>query len=201
MKSTPPPFLLASASPRRRELLEAAGYRFQVRASGVEEPDPGCFTTPESYAVQAAWLKANDPAFKEDRWILGADTIAWHGSAILGKPADRDDARRILQRLQGTRHQVVTGVCLRLPKSGLSLTCAVSTDVRMKPLSERELEEYLDTGLWAGKAGAYGIQDHDDPFVEAVEGSYSNVMGLPMERLELLFEQAARIEPPSPPTR
>lgn len=185
-------FILASASPRRRELLQAAGYRFTVRPTDVNEPDPASFDSPTSYAVFTAWLKANSLEEAHEP-VLGADTVAWHGRSILGKPADRDDARRILQQLQGTCHQVVTGVCLRIPRAELCLTCCVSTDVRMRSLSADDVEAYLDTGLWQGKAGAYGIQDHDDPFVEAVTGSYSNVMGLPVERLKDLFEQAARL--------
>lgn len=113
---------------------------------------------------------------------------------ILGKPTGRADAERILRSLAGTTHRVLTGVCLRLPSVGVALVACETTHVAMKSLSVEELHAYLDTGLWEGKAGAYGIQDHDDPFVAAVEGSYTNVMGLPMEKLADLFRHARRIE-------
>lgn len=188
-----PPFVLASASPRRRQLLEEAGYQFRVVPSEVEEPDPSAFASATAYAVHTAWLKANALVGKGSEWVLAADTVASCEQEILGKPVDVEDARRILKRLQGTHHQVITGVCLYLPLADLYLTCAVTTEVEMKPLSDGELDAYLASGLWEGKAGAYGIQDHDDPFVRAIIGSYSNVMGLPMERLAGLFEQAQSV--------
>ncbi|MFO0947351.1 MAG: Maf family protein [Planctomycetota bacterium] len=192
-----PSFLLASGSPRRRQLLAEAGYRFRVEVSDVVEPPSDDFPSAEAYVSHTAWLKAHAPAFTSSEWILAADTMAVVGDGcrehILGKPADRADAERILRSLAGTTHRVLTGVCLRLPTARLALVTCETSYVAMKLLSPKELGNYLDTGLWEGKAGAYGIQDHDDPFVSAVEGSYSNVMGLPMERLEELFRQAARV--------
>ena len=226
-------FILASASPRRRQLCEEAGYRFEVRVSSVIEPPTTDFSSPEAYAVHTAWLKANDVASggisdfasgdpidvasgdllnvassdlidvasgdllnvasSDSEWVIGADTIVAHGSTIIGKPADRRDAERILRTLSGTRHRVITGLCVVLPREGLSLVDHVVTTVEMKQLSDRELAEYLDTNLWEGKAGAYGIQDEQDPFVMACEGSFSNVVGLPMERLGEVLDLARRM--------
>lgn len=175
-------------------MLEAAGYRFTVLPTGVPEPPTHGFSSASAYAVHAAWLKASHVAGDRSTWVLAADTVVAVGDVILGKPTDRADARRILFRLRGTRHSVITGVCLHLPRRELSLTTAATTTVTMKPLTDHEVEAYLDSGLWEGKAGAYGIQDHDDPFVAAVEGSYSNVVGLPLERLAELFDAAISIE-------
>jgi septum formation protein len=174
-------------------LLKAAGYCFTVAPTYVPEPETAGFGSAAAYAVHVAWLKAHDAADPAS-WVLAADTVVALDDAILGKPADRADARRILCRLRGTCHAVVTGVCLRLPRRQVSLTTVATTTVTMKPLADDEVEGYLDSGLWEGKAGAYGIQDHDDPFVAAVDGSYTNVVGLPMERLADLFEAAMRIE-------
>lgn len=190
-----PRFILASASPRRHDLLAAAGYAFAVVPSSVAEPPPTGFSSAPAYVAHVAWLKAADVTTQAHSWVLAADTVAVVKGLILGKPSDRADAARILRLLMGTRHQVLTGVCLILPRPALALSMVVSTDVAMRRLSEPELEAYLDGGLWEGKAGAYGIQDHDDPFVEAVNGSYSNVMGLPMEKLEALFTAANRVDP------
>lgn len=187
-------FILASNSPRRRELLEAAGYSFTVKASSVAEPAPDGFALPEAYVSHVAWLKATAVGRTAvDQWVLAADTMAVIGPHVLGKPIDRADADRILSLLHGTRHHVWTGVALYHPQLDVSLVAAVRTTVVMKPLSRQELDAYLDTGLWEGKAGAFGIQDRDDPFVSAVEGSYTNVVGLPMERLAELFQLAERI--------
>jgi septum formation protein len=116
-------------------------------------------------------------------WVVGADTIVSLGRTIIGKPSDRDDAERILRMLSGTRHRAITGLCVVLPQQRLSLVDHVVTTLEMKRLSDKDLADYLDTNLWEGKAGAYGIQDGRDPFVIAFEGSFSNVVGLPMERL------------------
>ena len=187
------PFVLASRSPRREKLLREAGYDFIVRPSDVVEPVPDAFGSAAAYVAHAAWLKATD-VVDAQRWVLGADTVAVANGQVLGKAADRIEAGKILRLLQGTRHEVLTGLCLVLPRSRVALSAVVATEVVMRPLSEAELADYLDSGQWKGKAGAYGIQD-DDPFVETVKGSYSNVMGLPMEQLGDLLAMAARLEP------
>lgn len=186
-------FLLASGSPRRRDLCDAAGYRFRVEPSQVEEPRPKVGDDPETYAVTTAWSKARDVAARNPQeFVLGADTIVVAQNEIVGKPADRDDAERILRMLMGTRHRVMTGLCLMMPSAAWALVDCVTSWVQMKRLSESQLREHLDSGRWVGKAGAYGIQDKDDPFITLSEGSGSNVVGLPMERLAELL-QAARL--------
>lgn len=196
-----PPFILASASPRRRQLLAEAGYRIRIVVGTAEEPEPEGFSSAAAYATHTAWLKAASVAAKEPGgpWIMAADTVAAVNGLILGKAAERADARRILSLLAGTKHEVLTGVCLYLPKRRFCLMASESTQVAMKALTPAELEAYLDSGLWEGKAGAYGIQDEGDPFVEAVEGSYTNVVGLPMERVAELLCAAQAIEAFSPP--
>jgi septum formation protein len=192
-----PPFILASSSPRRKSLLLDAAYQFETISTGVEEPDPVDFPSVDSFVMHAAHLKALAAAKRpnaDDRWVLGADTVAELEGAVLGKPRDRAHAIEILAALQGTKHRTWTGVCLILPKSSVALLGAESTVVYMRSLSEEKVESYLDSGAWEGKAGAYGIQDYNDRFVERIEGSFTNVVGLPMERVKRLFAQAAAIE-------
>lgn len=192
--ATPPPpdhFILASTSPRRSELLKANGYQFTVVRPSLQEPEEQHpHVDPASYAESLAFFKASSIADQHsDETILGADTITVLGDEIFGKPEDRDDARRILQRLSGTVHSVITGVALLRPQSDRRLMNHAVSKVRVRPLSETMIETYLNTGQWEGKAGAYGIQDEGDPFVEKVEGSFSNVVGLPLELLCKMFEE------------
>lgn len=191
------PFVLASASPRRSELLREAGYLFRTIVSGVDEPDGNLFSNPASYTLHTAWLKAQGVIGKvtSPEWILAADTAVATTSEVLGKPVDRDDARRILHLLRGTTHHVLTGVQLYLPSRCLFLSDVVTTVVHMRFVADTEVEEYLDSGEWRDKAGAYGIQLEREPFVERIEGSFTNVVGLPMERLSELFDAALLLDP------
>jgi septum formation protein len=212
-------FILASASPRRRQLLRDAGYSFLVRPSRVEEPDPAGFASPEACAVHTAWLKAADVAAslaaEADEGasgegpggrpgprtvVLAADTVVAAGGRILGKARDRAHADEILRSLMGTRHCVVTGLAVAIPRRGWTLCAHDASWVTMRRLSDADLERYLDSGEWRGKAGAYGIQDESDPFVSHCEGSFSNVVGLPMECVAELLPTAFRLaaEPPEP---
>ncbi len=187
-------FVLASGSPRRKSLCEEAGYHFIVDASQTEEPRPVGFDHPESYAIMTAWTKATDVAIRHpNETVLGADTIVVSSeNQIIGKPTDRADAERILRTLMGTRHRVITGLCLVLPGGQGSIVDSVASWVDMKELTAAQLLEHLDSRRWEGKAGAYGIQDKDDPFVTLAEGSGSNVVGLPMEKLAELLAVARR---------
>jgi septum formation protein len=187
-------FVLGSASPRRRQLCEEAGYRFLVDASQVEEPRPAGFDRPEAYAVLTAWTKAQDVAARHpEEIVIGADTIVVSADGeIMGKPTDQADAERIMRSLMGTRHQVITAVCLALPHGAGNLFDTVTSWVVMKSLPEDQLAEHLRSGRWEGKAGAYGIQDKEDPLVTLDKGSGSNVVGLPMERLVELLALARR---------
>ncbi len=186
----PDPLVLASSSPRRSQLLQESGYRFQVVPPPLLEPlwvHP--HAAPTLHAESLAYFKARSVAnHHPDKTILGADTIAVLQGAVIGKPSDRKNAADILRCLSGTLHSVVTGVVLLHPRSGRRLLQHAISAVQVRVLSDAAIEEYLDTGAWEGKAGAYGIQDQEDPFVEKVTGSFTNVVGLPMELLAQMFE-------------
>ena len=176
-------FYLASASPRRAELLRTHGYTFEVRIPRFDEPRADDLRLPPPQLAEAlSYFKARSVAEQLSQGVvLAADTVVALGDRIFGKPVDRDDARRILEALVGTTHQVITGVTLLDAASGRRSLAHDATLVTMRPMSAPELDDYLATGAWQGKAGAYGIQDHGDAFVTAVTGSFSNVVGLPME--------------------
>lgn len=185
------PFVLASGSDRRRALLQEAGYRFEVVEPTVAEPTALSPTVdPSIHAECLAYFKAACVAgLRRDRTILGADTIAVVDGEVIGKPADRAHAGRILRRLANTTHSVVTGVVLVHPAQGRRLLRHAVSKLRVRDLSDAEIETYLDTGAWEGKAGAYGVQDHGDQYVEHIDGSFSNVVGLPMEMLAEMFDE------------
>lgn len=183
--------ILASASPRRALLMREYGYVFDVLEPPLDEPDHLTDqTSPAQRAEALSYFKARSvAAFVTSGTILASDTIVALSDRIFGKPSDRDDAKRILSSLSGTTHQVLTAVTLLDVSTGERLIRHDSTAVTMKPLSEVELDVYLDTGAWAGKAGAYGIQDRGDAFVTSTEGSFTNVVGLPMELVAEMFAQ------------
>jgi septum formation protein len=179
--------ILASASPRRRQLLAEAGYDFEVEPSGVEEPEPVGGEDPAAYAAGLAWRKAADVARRRpSRLILAADTVCAVGGRILNKPADRDDAERMIRLQEGRDTEVLTAVCLFRAEAAEWVGAVETSVVRFRILTAAERVAHLDSGRWQGKAGAYGVQD-DDPFVAVVSGSRSNVVGLPMERLAALL--------------
>jgi septum formation protein len=177
--------ILASSSPRRRELLRNAGYRFEV-ISPADSAECGICsreTAPELVA-RLAFQKARDVAQRQETecLVLGADTVAHCMGHILGKPVDRDHARQMLTMLRGRRHDVYTGIYLWSIPDGKQVVDVCRTELEMEALSERVLETYLDSGKWEGKAGAFGYQDGND-WVRVIDGSESNVVGLPLERL------------------
>jgi septum formation protein len=183
-----PTLILASASPRRRQLLEEAGYLFEVDPPEVDEPEPPPGTPPAEYTAHLAWRKA---VIVAKRWrtglILAADTVCAVGGQILNKPIDRKDAERMIRLQEGRDTEVITGLCLYRTDRDEWIGAIEVSLVRFKPLSDCERTLYLDSGRWEGKSGAYGVQDCD-PFVSVVHGSFSNVVGLPMERLAALLE-------------
>ncbi len=190
MKSLPK-LILASRSPRRRELLAAAGYAFEVvPPSDDAEDDFQDNETPQQLVVRLASQKAGDVARRISAGlVLGCDTVAECEGAVLGKPADRADARAMLKFLSGREHRVLSGVCLwPVPGDAPTVDLAVTT-LRMDVLEPAWLDEYLLGDAWRGKAGAFGYQDGLN-WVHVVEGSESNVVGLPME---LLSEMIARL--------
>ncbi|MFO7898009.1 MAG: Maf family protein [Planctomycetota bacterium] len=194
----PPRLILASGSPRRRELLAAMGYAFEVLVPRVDEsvaPGADAAEAAERLAVakaEEAARRAPPPAV-----IVAADTLCALRGRVIGKPADRDDARRILRRLSGTRHHVITGLCVLDARSGRRVAESVATAVVMKPMTDAQVREYVESGEADGKAGAYAIQETGDRYVARIEGSFDNVVGLPTERLaEILAEFG--LPPPAP---
>ncbi|MHB1556340.1 MAG: Maf family protein [Isosphaeraceae bacterium] len=184
----PRPYLiLASASPRRRQLLEEAGYTFEVEVSAVEEPPPAPGVDPATYAAHLAWLKAADVAGRRSGGlILAADTVCSVNGEILNKPEDRADAERMIRLQEGRDTEVISGLCLRRADRPEWVGAVEVSIVRFRPLDDRERATYLNSGRWEGKSGGYGVQDRD-PFVSVASGSFSNVVGLPMERLAALL--------------
>lgn len=177
--------ILASSSPRRAQLMREHGYNFTVIESPIHEPDEmGADVPPIQQAEALSYFKARSvkPLVREGI-IIAADTIAAKGSEVFGKPVDRDDARRILTALAGTEHRVITGLTLLDAGGTRREIMHEVTIVRMRLMGDNDLERYLNSGAWNGKAGAYGIQDHGDAFIEHIEGSFTNVVGLPMELL------------------
>lgn len=182
--------VLASASPRRRALLEAAGVRFEVRPADVDETwTPG--EPPVRYARRVATEKAAAVQAGTDAAVLAADTVVALGGTVFGKPADAEEARRILGALSGREHRVHTAVALL--SGGRVRARVVTTRVRFRELSRDDVEGYIATGEPFDKAGAYGIQGHGGALVDRVAGSYTNVIGLPLrETLELLTSAGVR---------
>jgi septum formation protein len=170
--------VLASRSPRRAELLAAAGIPFVVRSADIDEtPRPG--ERPLEYALRLAREKAAAIHAAPAETVLAADTIVVVDDEILGKPTDARDAARMLRALSGRRHEVITAICLR--SGDEARTDACTTAVWFAPMSEQEIEWYVESGEPMDKAGAYGIQGLASRFVQRIEGSYSNVVGLPVE--------------------
>lgn len=182
--------VLASTSPRRASLLREHGYEFNVLAPALDEPaELSAGVSPANRAEALSYYKARSVVeMIDDGFVLGADTVVSLGEELFGKPQNREHARGILRALAGTTHHVITGVTLLDALTGDRTIGHDITAVTMKPLSPLELDDYLATGAWEGKAGAYGIQDRADEFITHFEGSFTNVVGLPMELVEWLLE-------------
>ncbi len=182
--------ILASGSPYRKQLLENAGYQVTAALSGVAEPDLATFPDLGAGLIYLAHLKAR--AVQRQGYsglILAADTISLAGRDILGKPDDIDDARRMLRQLSNSTHAVQTGFCLLRTSDGLTWSGIEATTIVMRPWTDAELEGYLQSDEWQGKCGAYGLQLPQDPFVTSLQGSVSNVIGIPLERLAAIFQE------------
>jgi nucleoside triphosphate pyrophosphatase len=184
-----PPFriILASNSPRRKELLQNAGIDFVSDPADVDESRlPG--ELPAEYAVRLALDKALCTASRHaDGIVVGADTVVVAQGEVLGKPSSTEDAARMLGMLSGRTHEVVTGIALVNAATGAKITASETTRVRMRALTRAQVEAYVATGEPMDKAGGYGIQGRASLFVESVEGCYFNVVGLPMARLAVML--------------
>jgi septum formation protein len=190
----PPRLILASGSPRRKDLLAEAGYAFTVEPADVDEERLAEGVAPHRLPRHLADIKAEAVAklhASEPVVILAADTIALAADeTVLGKPRDRADAARMLRVLSGTVHRVVTGWSMVRCDDGRRLGGHVRSDVIFRPLSDGDIAGYLDTGAWHGKAGGYGLQDEPGcepgggaPFVESISGELTNIIGLPMPQV------------------
>lgn len=194
-RQPPIPLVLASFSERRRRILLDAGYAFEAHDPGEAEDAVAAAPGPEALAMAKARAKAQAVAARlpagRPYLVLGADTLVALGDEVLGKPLDRFDAAKILGKLSGTRHRVVTGLCLWLaPGNPAPLLAAERTWVTMRKMSPAEIQAYVDSGEADGKAGAYAIQETGDRFVVKVEGDFNNVVGLPLARFESLWPNA-----------
>jgi septum formation protein len=187
--------ILASASPARRDLLSRAHYSFDVMPAGIDEPGDAGFSNPRSYVQHVAWLKASAVAqrVQDSAVVLSADTVGWLDGRAVGKPSDREDARRILGLLSGREHELWTGVCLWRRSDNVQIAWQELTRVAFARMDAAAIEAYLQTRQWEGCSGAYAIQEQGDPYVRVIEGSLTNVIGLPMESLAMhlrFFESA-----------
>ena len=172
--------ILASASPRRKSLLQELGLDFDIIEAQVEE-EPFAGELPVEFVLRAACDKASDISRTNfESWILGADTIVVHDNKILGKPGDAVEALEILQALAGRKHLVHTGFCLMNGKEKVLVRRVVTTEVCFSPFSRDIAAAYVATGEPLDKAGAYGIQGRGGSLVEKINGSYTNVVGLPL---------------------
>ena len=186
--------ILASASPRRKEILEGLGVEFSVL---VADADESCnIADPYEYAMaiarrkgQAAWaqlkLRMKDGEDMSDALVISADTVVFAGGEILGKPKDRADAYRMIKLLSGADHEVITGIGITV--GGETHTAFGTTLVRVMPIPDGEIQKYVDSGDCDDKAGAYGIQGIFSKWIEGIGGCYFNVVGLPTNALNKLF--------------
>lgn len=184
------PLILASRSPRRKELLAAAGYRFHILPAdeGVECGVCSGESPPELVA-RLAWRKAENVARTvNDALVIGCDTVAECHGQVLGKPQNREHARNMLNMLRGQQHRVYSGLCVWRRSDDVIHACVDVSRLWMEPLTDRQIEDYLDTEQWEGKAGGFGFQD-GLPWIELRQGSASNVVGLPLEALFRLLRQ------------
>lgn len=180
--------ILASASPRRRDLLTQIGLEFEIIPSTVEENIDE--TEPIKLVAELALLKASDVARRVEGLVIGADTIVVDGNTVLGKPRSKEEAVQMLQRLSGRQHQVMTGVAIVDSESGRHWVDVEITQVNFRELSLQEIQRYVDSGEPMDKAGAYAIQEKGALFVRAIEGDYFNVVGLPLVKTVQLLEKA-----------
>jgi nucleoside triphosphate pyrophosphatase len=191
----PLPFrlILASGSRDRRKLLAEAGYTFDVIPADIDEPRDALFNDCRQFVQQVAWMKAQAvAAMIQDGVILTADTVGWHNGKVIGKPDDAQHARQILRELGGTIHELWTGCCLWRRPDDWQLCWQEVSRCRVKTFTDAELEAYIATNRWVGCSGAYSIESENDPYVRVIEGSVSNVIGLPMESLKRMLAIVAK---------
>lgn len=180
--------ILASASPRRRDLLTQIGLEFGILPSTIEEKTNE--TEPVKLVAELALMKASDVARRVEGLVIGADTIVVDGKTVLGKPRSKEEAVEMLQRLSGRQHQVMTGVAVVDSETGDQWVDVEITQVCFRELTLQEIQHYVDSGEPMDKAGAYAIQQKGALFVNAIEGDYFNVVGLPLLKTVQLLQKA-----------
>lgn len=180
-----PPLILASASPRRVQLLREMGFDFRVVISNAAESQPSHLSPGESARLNAHRKAVAVARKNPEALVIGADTVVCLENQIFGKPADMDHAKSMLAALEGKTHQVITGVCLVQWARRKITLFAESTEVVFRKLSPEQIDDYLARIHPLDKAGAYAIQEHGDTIVSRISGSFSNVVGLPVEHLQV----------------
>jgi len=181
--------ILASGSPRRRSLLAALGVEFDIITSDAHEPNTG--DSPEAIVIGNAIIKRDDVArgLHGSSVVIAADTLVFHREHVLPKPADLDEARRMLRMLAGHTHQVVTGIAIRDTETGACVEGAETTDVTFRPLSDDEIDHFVHVVEPLDRAGAYTVDGPGSLIVQGYRGCYQNVLGFPMVRLDTLLRQ------------
>lgn len=184
-------WILASASPRRKEILSRLGMRFLTDPSRIQEPDCRSNESPSRYVARIARLKAKETAGRHRQGlIISADTVVVSGKRLLGKPASREEASAMLSRLGGRWHEVWSGLCLYDCEKGRSRSTSCCSRVHFRALSPTDIEWYLDTGEYRDKAGAYAVQGCASLFIDRIEGCYLNIVGFPIASFERLCRQS-----------
>ena len=177
------PIILASASPRRQELLANLGLPFEIKVSDVDESMDEQMS-PAQQVEQLAERKATAVAAQLNQGlVIGADTLVVLNQSVLGKPADRQEAIEMIKRLQGRSHEVFTGLAVIDAATGKTVVTHQATAVRFKPMTVEQIERYVDTGEPYDKAGAYAVQGKASIFIDSIRGCYFNVVGLPVAKL------------------
>ncbi len=190
MIDLPYPLILASASPRRCQLLQTADYEFTVSPPMLDEPAVPSMpvVAAAAWAEAMAYFKARSVALNNpEAIIIGADTIVNHNGTIIGKAKDETDARRILTTVFAGTSEVITGLVVLCPRQEKRVITHEKTTIVMRPMTEQELEDYIAADTWRDKAGAYALQEGHDRFLKSMDGSESNVVGLPMEKLKMVL--------------
>jgi septum formation protein len=186
-----PEWILASASPRRKEILRQLGMRFRVDPSHAPEPPRNPRESPARYALRMACLKAAEVAKKHPTGlIIAADTIVVLKDAVLGKPKDQDAARHMLKNLSGHWHEVITAICLMDSRRNHAYTSFARSRVHFRRMLLAEIDWYLNTNEYCDKAGAYGIQGYAALFIDRIDGCYFNIVGFPVAAFERLCRKA-----------
>ena len=184
-------FILASASPRRKQLLTKAGYKFKIIPPDTDESAfPTVGINPCEYAKKLALAKAKYVADKyPDSLVIAADTIADFDGEIIGKPDDKMHAEQITKKLFSKPHKVITGIAIIRLRDSIEINESDTTTVYPKKMTSSQIAEHIEGGSWRDKAGAYAIQENGDEFIEKIDGSLTNVMGMPMELLQQLLSE------------